>query len=543
MEPKKRAFVEVLRVVVFDRMKELGFTYAAMIKRLGYSETKLSRIANGLQLPDCAELFALLDLVDEKALGQPLTETVREHVWGLYLRAVEVTRPDLADYYRFKKEEEDIRRRQHAMAAERASRPPESAAEDDLDKEHPAVQLRDEAARLHQQIARAGVPLPPQPIVTPPPGAQRPPAVDAMLDNTAWLLDQVDQALIRQIARAEPVDAVSDEETTFTPSRSASPPPVPRPSPFRSTAALPSGEIARRAGHAAAYLLSFAVVLLCTVLVAGYVLDRLPTDDSSPSPSRGADQGGGASGNTTTTSDGGSSRNPGGAGGTGGTGDTGSGTTNRGTGNSGSTTRGGGESSPSRLPAPTLLQPGDGAVLTHSPRTTTVEWAGVTGASEYRVEVECQHCVTIGAWSPQVNTTTTDTSHSFQWPADNEGRWRITAIAADGTSGSTSPWRYFRYDTSMQAPVQVSPGDGTVFETFPRTTTLTWESVSGTSRYTVEVEFYDTEWRPWIKDETASPSYQFDFVGAQKGRWRVTGIAEDGSSGPSSSWWHFTYTV
>ncbi|MGV9456598.1 hypothetical protein [Streptomyces sp. NPDC003635] len=518
-------------------MSHLGFTDVQMGRELGYSETQLGTIANGQRLPDYAELFALLDLV-EVTLGQPLTDTVREHLWERYLRAVEVTRPELAAYYRLKKKAEDIRRRQRSMAAEQASRPPESAADDDLGREHPAVQLRDEAARLHRRVASSGIPLPPQPIVTPPPGAQRPPAVDAMLDNTAWLLDQVDQALIRQMESAEPVEDAPDEETTFAaPSRPAPSPPAPRPAEAWPTTALPSGEAVRRVGHAAAYLLSIAVLVVCTVLVAGFVRDHLPADDNSAAPSQGTNQNGGTSGDP----DGGSSRIPGGAGGTGATD---SDATKGGTGESESTTRGGGESSASStLPAPTLLQPADGAVLTQSPRTTTVEWAGVKGASDYRVEVECHHCVTIGAWSPQANTTTPETSHNFTWPGDNEGRWRVTALTADGTSGSTSPWRHFRYDTSMQAPVQVSPADGTVFDTSPRTTTLTWEPVSGASRYTVEVEFYDTDWRPWIRDETASTTYQFDFVGAQAGRWRVTGIAEDGSAGPSSSWWQFTYTV
>ncbi|PWI12963.1 hypothetical protein DI272_01530 [Streptomyces sp. Act143] len=528
----------MLQDVFFDQMKELGFTDAEIIRSLGCSETRLTRIANGRKLPTYTELFALLDMVDG-ALEQPLTETVRDHVWRLYLRAVGVGQQDLAEYYRLKKQEEDIRRRQQAMAAEEASRPPGAAVDDDLDQDHPAVQLRDEAARLHRQVARAGVPLPPQPLVTPPPGARRPPAVNAMLDHTAWLLDQVDQALIREIIRVEPVDSVSDEEAAFTPSRPAPPPPEP-PFRFRPTAALPSRETARRVGHAAAYVLSLAVIVLCTVLVAGFVIDRLPTDNRAAAPSQNADQGDGASGNTT-TSDGGSAPIPGGAQGAR---DTGSGTTSSDTEGSGSTTRGRDESSgPSTLPAPTLLQPGDGAVLTNSPRTTTVEWAGVTGASGYRVEVECRHCVTVGAWTPQANATTTGTSHTFEWPGDNEGRWRVTATSSDGTSGTTSAWRYFRYDTSMQAPMQLSPADGTVFDTYPRTTTLTWQPVSGASRYTVEVEFYDTDWRPWIRDETANTSYQFDFVGVQAGRWRVTGIAEDGSPGPSSSWWQFTYTA
>ncbi len=74
----------------------------------------------------------------------------------------------------------------------------------------------------------------------------------------------------------------------------------------------------------------------------------------------------------------------------------------------------------------------------------------MTGAARYAVEVECLHCAAVGVWSPWASTTTDATSYSFTWVGDNDGRWRVTAIAADGTRGATSTWWHFTYDTSDQ---------------------------------------------------------------------------------------------
>ncbi|OLB81455.1 MAG: hypothetical protein AUI14_03365 [Actinobacteria bacterium 13_2_20CM_2_71_6] len=60
-------------------------------------------------------------------------------------------------------------------------------------------------------------------------------------------------------------------------------------------------------------------------------------------------------------------------------------------------------------------------------------------------------CDTCGAtpWTPWITTNTTNTSYGFTWVGDNQGRWRITAIAADGTPGTPSGFRTFRYDTRL----------------------------------------------------------------------------------------------
>ncbi len=107
-----------------------------------------------------------------------------------------------------------------------------------------------------------------------------------------------------------------------------------------------------------------------------------------------------------------------------------------------------GTTPPSVLPAPVLLSPANGAVLFTYPRDTTLTWRAVSGAARYSVEVLCDTCGST-AWTPWLTTTTTATSIRFTWAGDNTGRWRITAIAPDGTVGTPSAYRDFRYDTRL----------------------------------------------------------------------------------------------
>jgi hypothetical protein len=104
----------------------------------------------------------------------------------------------------------------------------------------------------------------------------------------------------------------------------------------------------------------------------------------------------------------------------------------------------------------------------------------------------------------------------------------------------------------LTAPVQVSPASGSVFNSYPRTTTLRWKPVSGAASYTVELDCYHCcqsgQWctdvgQTWkVAPGVADTSYTFDFVGAQPGRWRVWAVDASGNAGPKSGWWDFSYT-
>jgi hypothetical protein len=98
------------------------------------------------------------------------------------------------------------------------------------------------------------------------------------------------------------------------------------------------------------------------------------------------------------------------------------------------------------LPAPVLVSPANGKVLFNFPRDTTVTWQSVSGAAKYHMEAQ----ILIGTWQTASDQTVTGTSASFSFVGDNQGRWRVTAIAPDGTPGTTSGWRTFSYDTRIQ---------------------------------------------------------------------------------------------
>ena len=105
-------------------------------------------------------------------------------------------------------------------------------------------------------------------------------------------------------------------------------------------------------------------------------------------------------------------------------------------------------------------------------------------------------------------------------------------------------------------PILVSPPDRTVFDHFPRTTTLQWNASDGEppityfaeTQYTWCGDFTDFgSWEegcyaPYVSSgETSETEFTFDFVGSQPGRWRVRAKNEYGMS-DWSEWWYFRYT-
>jgi hypothetical protein len=93
------------------------------------------------------------------------------------------------------------------------------------------------------------------------------------------------------------------------------------------------------------------------------------------------------------------------------------------------------------------------------------------------------------------------------------------------------------------APVLLSPADGTVFNNFPRTTTVSWNPVTDAVSYRVEWQYFDTDWRPLGTADVGTTDHTFEFVGAQEGRWRVAAIDAAGNVSEFSDWWTFRYTV
>ncbi|MEB3181632.1 MAG: hypothetical protein VKL59_21745 [Nostocaceae cyanobacterium] len=105
---------------------------------------------------------------------------------------------------------------------------------------------------------------------------------------------------------------------------------------------------------------------------------------------------------------------------------------------------------------------------------------------------------------------------------------------------------------SLPAPTPLSPANGTVFNHFPRNTTLQWSSVSGAASYTVEIDYYHAcqanKWCSEVGGATrivhnlTTTNYSFQFIGAQPGRWRVWAKDSSGRESPKSNWMEFRYT-
>jgi len=109
---------------------------------------------------------------------------------------------------------------------------------------------------------------------------------------------------------------------------------------------------------------------------------------------------------------------------------------------------------------------------------------------------------------------------------------------------------------NLPAPVQLSPAENTVFDYYPRLTKIQWAPVEGAVSYSVEVDYCDGALKnrsrcvdPQPNPVTNNPpsagivntSYEFDFVGAQPGRWRVWAVDKDGREGFKSPWRRFVY--
>lgn len=107
----------------------------------------------------------------------------------------------------------------------------------------------------------------------------------------------------------------------------------------------------------------------------------------------------------------------------------------------------------------------------------------------------------------------------------------------DDSSTSTST------TTALVAPTQTSPSNGESLNHFPRSTTLVWGAVDGAVKYGVEVEYNDGSWNGLVSATPTNPTYTFNFIGMQPGRWRVWAIDADGNEGPKSGWFEFTYTI
>jgi hypothetical protein len=108
---------------------------------------------------------------------------------------------------------------------------------------------------------------------------------------------------------------------------------------------------------------------------------------------------------------------------------------------------------------------------------------------------------------------------------------------------------------NLPPPKALTPIDGQLFEGYPRVTRLEWAPVDGAVSYSVEVDYCKgvpktTECIdpqpltvPSIPKSInlTTTSYEFSFIGAQPGRWRVWAYDKDRREGFKSEWRTFVY--
>ena len=105
---------------------------------------------------------------------------------------------------------------------------------------------------------------------------------------------------------------------------------------------------------------------------------------------------------------------------------------------------------------------------------------------------------------------------------------------------------------NLPAPEPLAPEDNQIFDAFPRNTRLEWKPVEGAFSYAVEVDCCEYRknanqclnpqpFRSAILPPHANLSYEFNFIGAQPGRWRVWAFDNQGREGFKSSWRTFVY--
>jgi hypothetical protein len=107
----------------------------------------------------------------------------------------------------------------------------------------------------------------------------------------------------------------------------------------------------------------------------------------------------------------------------------------------------------------------------------------------------------------------------------------------------------------LAAPLQLSPPDGAVLSVLPRATKVEWRAVDGAASYRVDLDYCEgrsaapgcvhprpLRWQKPAMSGITSTSYEFSFIGAQPGRWRVVAIDRDGREGFWSPWRVFVHT-
>ena len=226
---------------------------------------------------------------------------------------------------------------------------------------------------------------------------------------------------------------------------------------------------------------------------------------------------------------------------------------------------------------PELISPREGEVVDNGCQNrqngilTAFEWREVPGAVRYHLYVKYP-----GAQNPVIDDARILTTGYCRWEQGSYvaesnrigWTWKVRArVNRQWTDWSAE--RHFdieAVDTDCaqprgtqvdgqprpSVPLQVAPPSDSVFDHFPRTTTLEWTDVARAASYVVEIDCFSCcRKNAWCTDigglsevvrGITDTRYSFKFVGAQPGRWRVWAVDTDGRDGPKTEWRRFRYT-
>jgi TonB family protein len=211
---------------------------------------------------------------------------------------------------------------------------------------------------------------------------------------------------------------------------------------------------------------------------------------------------------------------------------------------------------PQQLSTPAQVAPAAGAELHEYPREVVFDWSAVMGAESYVLEVDCMDCCVKGKWCSESDqhliSTYRDlqtTSFTVEFPGDQRGRWRVSAVAGLLTSDKSS-WREFSFNTAAamapaaRAPVPLSPVANALIDGAAGKISFTWQAVPGATSYMLELDIFGTcladKWctevgKRWIEADIKDTKVSVDLPKGDRLRWRVSGVA--GARKTLSSQW------
>jgi hypothetical protein len=183
--------------------------------------------------------------------------------------------------------------------------------------------------------------------------------------------------------------------------------------------------------------------------------------------------------------------------------------------------------------APTLLSPIDGA--TDQPTDLDLSWAEVPDAVEYEIEYANN-----AGFAGATSQTTAGTSLMLSGLADNTTIfWHVRASNTGGTGPFSDTWQFTTAPPAPVAPVLVSPGNGSYFDS--QSTTLNWSAVPGATEYDLQVAT-DPLFLNLVVDMQGITGASFDLSGLvlnTRYDWRVRAR----NAGGESDWSVFSFCV